>query len=151
MAAGTATTITRRVGESLLAFVGWWLAAWLVSLAYPAVADYLPISLIWVANALAYGAVLSLGPRLIPAFTLAALTWNIARGDALPEIVIGTGAFLVVMLFVIGFSRLLENRVDQDQARRLLRVPIIAITSASVFTLLGVWQFAGGACRRPSW
>ncbi|TKA89069.1 EAL domain-containing protein [Guyparkeria sp. SB14A] len=144
MAAGTATTITRRVGESLLAFVGWWLAAWLVSLAYPAVADYLPISLIWVANALAYGAVLSLGPRLIPAFTLAALTWNIARGDALPEIVIGTGAFLVVMLFVIGFSRLLENRVDQDQARRLLRVPIIAITSASVFTLLGVWQFAGG-------
>lgn len=144
MAAGTATRVTRRVGESLLAFVGWWLAAWLVSQAYPAVADYLPISLLWVANALAYGAVLSLGPRLIPAFTLAALTWNIARGDALPEIVIGTGAFLVVMLFVIGFSRLLEVRVEQDQARRLLRVPIIAITSASVFTVLGVWQFAGG-------
>lgn len=145
MAAGTATTVAgRRVAESLLAFVGWWLAAWLVSHAFPAVADYLPISLIWVANALAYGAVLSLGPRLIPAFTLAALTWNIARGDALPEIVIGTGAFLVVMLFVIGFSRLLENRVEQDQARRLLRVPIIAITSASVFTVLGVWQFAGG-------
>lgn len=144
MAAGTATTATRRLGESLLAFVGWWLTAWLVSQAFPAVADYLPISLLWVANALAYGAVLSLGPRLIPAFTLAALTWNIARGDALPEIVIGTGAFLVVMLFVIGFSRLLERRVEQDQARRLLRVPIIAIASASVFTLLGVWQFAGG-------
>ncbi|WP_322521333.1 EAL domain-containing protein [Guyparkeria halophila] len=136
--------MTRRVGESLLAFVGWWLTAWLVSQAYPAVADHLPISLLWVANALAYGAVLSLGPRLIPAFTLAALTWNIARGDALPEIIIGTGAFLVVMLFVIVFSRLLEARVEQDQARRLLRVPIIAIASASVFTLLGVWQFAGG-------
>ena len=144
MAAGGATVTMRRLGESILAFGGWWLTAWLVTQAYPAVADYLPISLLWVANALAYGAVLSLGPRLIPAFTLAALTWNIARGDGLPEIVIGTGAFLVVMLFVIGFSRLLESRVEQDQARRLLRVPIIAIASASVFTTLGVWQFAGG-------
>ncbi len=137
------TVVARRASESLLAFAGWWLTAWLVSHAFPAVADYLPISLLWAANALAYGAVLSLGPRLIPAFTLAALTWNIARGDALPEIVIGTGAFLVVMLFVTGFSRLLERRVEQDPARRLLRVPIIALASASVFTLLGVWQFVG--------
>ncbi|MFP4251999.1 MAG: EAL domain-containing protein [Guyparkeria sp.] len=143
MAPGATATIGGRLGESLLAFVGWWLTAWLVTQAYPPVADYLPISLLWVANALAYGAVLSLGPRLVPAFTLAALTWNIARGDALTEIVIGTGAFLVVMLFVIGFSRLVKARVEQDQTRRLLRVPIIAITSASVFTSLGVWQFTG--------
>ncbi len=144
VAARGTTSAARQAGESLLAFGGWWAVAWLVSQAFPAVADYLPISLLWVANALAYGAVLSLGPRLIPAFTLAVLTWNIARGDALPEIIIGTGAFLLVMLFVDRFSRLLESRVEQDQTRRLLRVPIIAITSASVFTLLGVWQFAGG-------
>jgi len=140
----TGETAGRRVGESLLSFAGWWLAAWLTTQAFPAVSEYLPISLLWMANAMAYGAVLSLGPRLIPAFTLAALTWNIARGDALPEIVIGTGAFLVVMLFVVSFARLLDARVEQDQARRLLRVPIIAIASASVFTLLGVWQFAEG-------
>jgi len=144
MATQTGSRIARRAGESALAFVVWWLTAWLVSMTYPPVADYLPISLLWIANALAYGAVLSLGPRLIPAFTLAALTWNIARGDTLPEIVIGTGAFLVVMLFVIGFSRLLERRIELDQARRLLRLPIIASASASVFTVLGVWQFSGG-------
>ncbi|MFN2381072.1 MAG: hypothetical protein ABR561_00780 [Guyparkeria sp.] len=135
------TVVARRASESLLAFGGWWLTGWAVSHAFPAVADYLPISLPWAANALAYSAVLSLGPRLIPAFTLAALTWNVARDDALHEIVIGTGAFLVVMLFVTGFSRLRERRVEQAPARRLLRVPIIA--SASVFTLLGVWQFVG--------
>ena len=131
----------RWLKRSLLAFLAWWAAATLTTLVFPTVADYLPISLLWIANALAYGAVLTLGWRLIPAFTLAALTWNIARGDPLADILIGTGTFLGVMLFILAFSRLLNRQVRHDQARRLLRVPIIALASATVFTSLGVWQF----------
>ncbi len=130
--------------DSVLAFAAWWAAAALTTLLYPTVADYLPISLIWLANALAYGAILSRGAQLIPAFTLAALTWNIARGDAPADILIGTGTFLAVMLFVRGFARVLARKVEHDQARRLLRVPIIAMASATVFTSLGVWQFTDG-------
>ncbi|MBD3894475.1 EAL domain-containing protein [Halomonas sp. ML-15] len=107
--------------------------------------ETLPISPLWVANALAYGSVLAHGIRLVPAFALAALVWNIARGDTPQDILVGTGAFLIVMLFVAGFSTWLEQHIDQDRARRLLRVPIIALFSASLFTLLGVWQFTEGA------
>ena len=136
--------LIRRCVESGQAFITWWLAALGVSLMFPAMSDTLPISPLWVANALAYGSVLARGIRLVPAFTLAALLWNIARGDALAGILVGTGGFLVVMLFVAGFSRWLQQHIEQDHARRLLRVPIIATLSACLFTSLGVWQFARG-------
>ncbi|MDR5905749.1 hypothetical protein [Franzmannia qiaohouensis] len=125
--------------RSAQAFIIWWCAALLVSLTLPAMSEMLPISPLWMANALAYGSVLVHGIRLVPAFALAALIWNIARGDALLGIVVGTAAFVIVMLFVAGFSAWLERHIDQDRARRLLRVPIIALFSALLFTLLGAW------------
>ena len=130
--------------RSAQAFIIWWCAALLVSLTLPAMSEMLPISPLWMANALAYGSVLVHGIRLVPAFALAALIWNIARGDALLGIAVGTAAFVIVMLFVAGFSAWLERHIDQDRARRLLRVPIIALFSALLFTLLGAWQFARG-------
>jgi hypothetical protein len=78
--------------------VTWWLAALLVSLILPAMAGSLPISPLWIANALA---------------------WNITRGDPLAGILAGTGTFLAVMLFVAGFSHWLERHIEQDHARRL--------------------------------
>lgn len=133
---------------SLIAAVVWLAAALLATLLYPAVSPELPISLLWIANALAYGVVLATGMRLIPAFTLAALLWNILRGDAFGDVLIGTTAFMLVMVFVVLLSRLLDRRVAHDQAQRLLRVPIIAIGSASIFTALGVWQFTPGVPDR---
>ncbi|WP_176761415.1 EAL domain-containing protein [Billgrantia gudaonensis] len=127
-----------------MAFTTWWLAALAVSALLPAMSANMPISPLWLANSLAYGTILAIGLKPVPYFAAAALSWNLARGDAPLDIVVGTGTFLLLMLFVAGFSRWLERHVERDQARRLLRVPIIAILSASLFTLLGVWQFASG-------
>ncbi|WP_197030553.1 EAL domain-containing protein [Halomonas sp. BC04] len=104
----------------------------------------LPISPLWMANSLAYGTVLAIGLKPVPYFGLAALTWNLARGDTPLEILVGTAAFVLLMLFVAEFSGWLERHVERDRSRRLLRVPIIAIMSATLFTLLGVWQFSSG-------
>ncbi|MGM0783309.1 MAG: EAL domain-containing protein [Pseudomonadota bacterium] len=130
--------------KGILAFATWWLAALAITALLPAMSADMPISPLWLANSLAYGTVLAIGLKPVPYFVAAALSWNLVRGDAPLDIVVGTGTFLLLMLFVAGFSRWLEQHVERDQARRLLRVPIIAILSASLFTLLGVWQFASG-------
>ncbi|MBZ0330578.1 EAL domain-containing protein [Halomonas sp. ANAO-440] len=130
--------------RGLMAFAGWWLAALLVSGLLPSMSDNLPISPLWVANSLAYGTVLAIGVKPVPYFTMAALTWNLARGDTHLEVLVGTAAFVLLMFFVVVFSSLLGRYVERDRARRLLRVPIIALMSATLFTFVGVWQFSNG-------
>lgn len=133
------------------AFAVWWLAALAVTWLFPSLDTALPISPIWAANALAYGAVLVSGLRLVPAFALAALTWNLLRGDSLSAIVMGTGAFTLMLLGVAVLAYELTEHVKHDRARRLLGVPLVALTSASVFALLGAWQFSEGRPSQALW
>ncbi|GGC95018.1 sensor domain-containing phosphodiesterase [Vreelandella lutescens] len=144
--------LTKRRGIPLcLAFATWWLAAVTTTLLFPPMDSTLPISPIWAANALAYGAILVGGLRWVPAFALAALVWNVVRGDSIGEIIVGMTAFVLMLLWVAWLSHSLQQHVRRDRARRLLAVPLIALMSASVFAGLGAWQFSDGPPSQSLW
>lgn len=129
------------LGEQVLAAAAWLIIARLTLWLMP-VAPQVPVDILWPANAVAYGAVIALGWRVIPGFALGALIHKASIGFVTPNLTIGISTFIAVMLTVALLSRLLTHWLRDDFHQQLMRIPLIAIVSAALFTALGVYQFS---------
>jgi EAL domain-containing protein (putative c-di-GMP-specific phosphodiesterase class I)/GGDEF domain-containing protein len=128
------------VGEQLVAAVVWIGIACLTLWLMPTVAQ-MPVDILWPANAVAYGAIIVFGWRLIPGFAIGALVHKVSIGFVSPNLIIGIFTFVAVMLFVAMLNRLLTYWLGDAFQQQLVRISLIAFTSAALFTALGVYQF----------
>ncbi len=129
------------LGEQLLAAAVWMFVARLTLWLMPVV-HQVPVDILWPPNAIAYGAVIVLGWRVIPGFALGALVHKLSIGVDSPSLTIGISTFIAVMLAVALLNRLLTHWLRDDFHQQLMRIPLIAIVSAALFTALGVYQFS---------
>ena len=129
------------LGEQLLAAALWMVVARLTLWLMP-LAQQIPVDILWPPNAIAYGAVIVLGWRVIPGFALGALVHKIFIGVDSTGLTIGISTFIAVMLAVALLNRLLTHWLRDDFHQQLMRIPLIAIVSAALFTALGVYQFS---------
>jgi EAL domain-containing protein (putative c-di-GMP-specific phosphodiesterase class I)/GGDEF domain-containing protein len=129
------------LGEQVLAAAAWVVIARLTLWLMPVVPQ-IPVDILWPPNAIAYGAVIVLGWRVIPGFALGALVHKVSVGFASPGLAIGISTFIAVMLAVALLNRLLTHWLSDGFHQQLIRIPLIAIVSAALFTALGVYQFS---------
>lgn len=130
--------------DQILAAIAWIalaaLAIWLMPLL-----PQLPLNILWPANAVAYGAILARGPRLIVGFAVGSLIWKLMRDIPWDITTIAVASFIAVMMLVPMINKLITHLLKSDQHYRLLRIPLIAASSASLYTLLDVTVFSHGA------
>jgi EAL domain-containing protein (putative c-di-GMP-specific phosphodiesterase class I)/GGDEF domain-containing protein len=126
---------------NLVAAVTWIAAAFATTLLFfPTAAGELFI--VWPADALAFGVVLAWGRRVVPGFVLAALGWNLwVFHTTLAAALIGAAAFMLTLLFVWHLHRAICSRVTTTLTRRIIHEPLMAGSTATIYTLVGAYQY----------